>query len=210
MVESIVGIEGESFMDLLSWLQVLIVCTLGAMSPGPSLAVVLRNTISGGKRQGVLTGIGHGLGIFFYAGLVVTGLVVALSAAPQLEMLLGYGGIVLLLWLAYRSLTSSRGNPQETVISGHSGFISGFLIAFLNPKIAVFFIAVFSPFLRLEASILEKTILALTAGTVDTVWYVLVALFLSGAWVNRYAGMIEKTMCILLLALAAGLLYKIL
>ena len=31
---------------------------LGARSPGPSLAVVLRNTMVGGRRQGVMTGIG--------------------------------------------------------------------------------------------------------------------------------------------------------
>jgi len=197
-------------MDFLSWLQVLTICILGAMSPGPSLAVVLRNTISGGKKQGVLTGIGHGLGIYFYAGLVVTGLVVALSAAPQVEMALSYAGVVLLIWLGVSSLSSNSKNPQEAHVSGHDGFISGFLIAFLNPKIAVFFLAVFSPFLRLEASGLEKTILALTAGTVDTLWYVLVALFLSGSWLNRYEAVIEKTMGCLLLLLAAGLIYQIL
>ncbi len=196
-------------MDFLSWLQVLTICVLGAMSPGPSLAVVLRNTISGGKRQGVLTGIGHGLGIYFYAGLVVTGLAVALAAAPQVELALSYGGIVLLVWLGYSSLTSSGETPQEVNVSGRSGFISGFLIAFLNPKIAVFFLAVFSPFLRLEAAGLERAILALTAGTVDTLWYVLVALFLSGSVLTRYAAVIEKTMGVLLLLLAAGLLYRL-
>ena len=197
------------FMDFLSWLQVLTICLLGAMSPGPSLAVVLRNTLSGGKRQGVLTGIGHGLGIYFYAGLVVTGLAVALAAAPQVELALSYGGIVLLVWLGYSSLTSSGETPQEVNVSGRSGFISGFLIAFLNPKIAVFFLAVFSPFLRLEAAGLEKAILALTAGTVDTLWYVLVALFLSGSVLTRYAAVIEKTMGVLLLMLAAGLVYRL-
>ncbi|NQU56462.1 MAG: LysE family translocator [Rhodospirillales bacterium] len=196
-------------MDFLSWLQVLTICILGAMSPGPSLAVVLRNTISGGKRQGVLTGIGHGLGIFFYAGLVVTGLAVALAAAPQVELALSYGGILLLVWLGCASLTSNGDTPQDVNVSGQSGFISGFLIAFLNPKIAVFFLAVFSPFLRLDAGGLEKAILALTAGTVDTLWYVLVALFLSGSVLTRYAAVIEKTMGVLLLLLAAGLVYRV-
>ena len=196
-------------MDFLSWLQVLTICLLGAMSPGPSLAVVLRNTLSGGKRQGVLTGIGHGLGIYFYAGLVVTGLAVALAATPQVELALSYGGILLLVWLGYSALTSNGETPQEVKVSGRSGFISGFLIAFLNPKVAVFFLAVFSPFLRFDAGGLEKAILALTAGTVDTLWYVLVALFLSGSVLTRYAAIIEKTMGVLLLMLAAGLVYRV-
>ena len=191
-------------MDFLSWLQVLTVCALGAMSPGPSLAVVLRNTVSGGKKQGVMTGIGHGLGIYFYAGLGV-----ALAAAPQVEMVLNVAGIALLVWLGYSFLASNSKNSKEVSVSGHNGFVSGFLIAFLNPKIAVFFLAVFSPFLRAEAGLLEKTILALTAGSVDTLWYVLVALFLSGSALTRYATLIEKAMGCLLLLLAAGLAYRI-
>ncbi|MBL6933042.1 MAG: LysE family translocator [Rhodospirillales bacterium] len=205
-------------MDFLSWFQVLTICALGAMSPGPSLAVVLRNTVSGGKRQGVLTGIGHGLGIYFYAGLVVTGLAVALAAAPEVETIISYAGVVLLVWLGYSFLGINRSKssetPKEVPISGHGGFVSGFLIAFLNPKIAAFFLAVFSPFLRAEASVLEKTILAMTAGTVDTLWYVLVALVLSGSTMTKvlekHSGTIERIIGIFLLFLAVGLVYRLL
>ena len=44
-----------------AWIALATVFCLGAMSPGPSLAVVLRNTLSGGRRQGVMTGIGQAL-----------------------------------------------------------------------------------------------------------------------------------------------------
>ena len=97
--------------------------------------------------------------------------------------------------------------------SSHGSFLSGFLIAFLNPKIAAFFLAVFSPFLRLEASSMEKAILALTAGTLDTLWYVFVALVLSGTAVsevlNKYSVAIEKAIGGLLLFLAVGLIYSV-
>ena len=42
-----------------------VIYVLGAISPGPSLAVVIRNTISGGRTSGVMTGLGHGLGLVF-------------------------------------------------------------------------------------------------------------------------------------------------
>lgn len=61
-------------MDWTSILALSFVCALGAMSPGPSLAIVLRNTISGGRLEGVMTGIGHGLGFGLYAFIAVTGL----------------------------------------------------------------------------------------------------------------------------------------
>jgi threonine/homoserine/homoserine lactone efflux protein len=204
-------------MDFLSWLQVVTVCALGAMSPGPSLAVVLRNTVKGGKRQGVLTGLGHGLGIFFYAALVVTGLSVVLAAAPQIEMIVSYAGIVLLLWLGYSFLGIGRSNEpekhQEITLSGHGGFVSGFLIAFFNPKIAAFFLALFAPFLRGDASILEKSILAVTVGSVDTIWYVLVALILSGSVMTKvlekHAQNIERLIGCFLLLVAFGFLYRL-
>ncbi|MBT4888439.1 MAG: LysE family translocator [Rhodospirillales bacterium] len=204
-------------MDLVSWLQVLLVCALGAMSPGPSLAVVLRNTVRGGKRQGVLTGIGHGLGILLYAGLVVTGLAVALAAVPQLELWVSYVGIALLLWLGFTFLgvrfSKNKDQQAHKEITGHNGFITGFLIAFLNPKIAAFFLAVFSPFLHADASNLEKVTLAMTAGAVDTVWYVLVALILSGTAITKFLDRnsvnIERAIGALLLFLAGGLVYRL-
>lgn len=204
-------------MDFLSWIQVATICALGAMSPGPSLAVVMRNTVRGGKAQGVLTGIGHGLGIYFYAALVVAGLTVALAAAPQVETIVSYLGIALLLWLGWSFLGIGKGQTEEQAehppVSGKSSFVSGFLISFLNPKIAAFFLAIFSPFLRAEADVLEKFILATTAGAIDTLWYVLVALVLSGSVMTRFlekhAITIERIIGCFLLFLAAGLVYRL-
>ena len=50
-------------MDIETLLGMSFVCTMGAISPGPSLVVVLSNTIVGGRMQGMMTGIGHGLGL---------------------------------------------------------------------------------------------------------------------------------------------------
>ena len=59
-------------MDSAVLAQIGVVCVLGAMSPGPSLAVVLRTTVAGGRLRGVMTGLGHGIGFFFYALLAVS------------------------------------------------------------------------------------------------------------------------------------------
>lgn len=209
-------------MDPIAWMQVALVCAMGAVSPGPSLAVVLRNTLAGGKRQGVLTGLGHGLGILLYAGLVVTGLAVALAAFPAVEATIGYAGILLLVWLGLsfvgvRLPMASNGrkapSPEEPDRQ-RGGFGAGFLIAFLNPKIAAFFMAVFAPFIRLDANTTEKAILALTAGVIDAGWYVLVALALSGTGLihvlRRHASGVDRAIGALLLVLAALLLYRML
>jgi threonine/homoserine/homoserine lactone efflux protein len=210
-------------MDPIAWLQVALVCFMGAVSPGPSLAVVLRNTLAGGKRQGMLTGLGHGLGILIYAALVVTGLAVALAAFPAIEAVIGYAGIALLVWLGLSFIglrLPPAGNGESAPPSPrdaghpHGGFAAGFFIAFLNPKITAFFMAVFAPFIRLDAGATEKAILALTAGVIDAGWYILVALVLSGTGLihvlRRHALGVDRAIGGLLLVLAVGLLYRML
>ena len=168
-------------MDFTALLGMSIVCALGAMSPGPSLAVVLRNTISGGRSQGVLTGIGHGIGFTIYAFLAVTGLSAILVANESAFTFLQWSGAVILLWLSYNMLTyQPSGKSTEHQNSGRRGFAEGFMISFLNPKILVFLVAVFSQFIDPNMTSSDRIFMAIVAGLIDTVWYVLVATFLAG------------------------------
>ena len=66
-------------MDIEAWLALATAHVLGAVSPGPSLAVVVRNTLGGGARQGIMTGVGHGIGFGLYALIVATSLAAALT-----------------------------------------------------------------------------------------------------------------------------------
>ena len=54
------------------------------------------------------------------------------------------------------------------------------MISFLNPKILVFLVAVFSQFIDPEMNQMERIIMAILAGLIDTIWYVLVAAVLAG------------------------------
>lgn len=61
-------------MDNSSWLQLTGICFLGAMSPGPSLALIVNNSILHGKYYGLATSLGHGLGIGFWSFITVIGI----------------------------------------------------------------------------------------------------------------------------------------
>jgi threonine/homoserine/homoserine lactone efflux protein len=200
-------------MDFPALLGVSLVCAMGAMSPGPSLAVVLRNTISGGRTQGVMTGIGHGIGFGIYALLAVTGLSAILIADESKFELLQWGGAVVLLWLSYNMLTyQPSGDKEEHVSSGRRGFVEGFMIAFLNPKILVFLVAVFSQFLDPEMDDIDRMIMASIAGLIDTIWYVLVATVLSGTVIidklRENSTLIDRMIGTVLLILAFVLISK--
>ena len=200
-------------MDFTALVGVSLVCAMGAMSPGPSLAVVLRNTISGGRTQGVMTGIGHGIGFGIYAMLAVTGLSAILIADESKFELLQWSGAVVLLWLSYNMLTyQPSGDKEEHQSSGRRGFVEGFMIAFLNPKILVFLVAVFSQFLDPQMTDIDRVIMALIAGLIDTVWYVLVAAVLSGTVIidklRKNSILIDRMIGTVLLVLALALIGK--
>ena len=200
-------------MDTAALLGMSLVCAMGAMSPGPSLAVVLRNTISGGRTQGVMTGIGHGIGFGIYAMIAVTGLSAILIADETKFDLLQWAGVVVLLWLSYNMLTyQPSGNPEEHQSSGRRGFVEGFMISFLNPKILVFLVAVFSQFIDPQMTDTDRVAMAVIAGIIDTTWYVLVAAVLSGTTIidklRENSTIVDRMIGSVLLILAMVLVVK--
>ena len=200
-------------MDIKSLLGMSFVCAMGAISPGPSLAVVLRNTISGGRTQGVMTGIGHGIGFGIYAFIAVMGLSSLLLANEQIFHLLQWAGALVLIWLAFNMITHKQSvSSKEYEGSGRKGFLEGFMIAFLNPKILVFLVAVFSQFINHDITNTGRIIMAMMAGIIDTTWYVLVAAVLAGTSIidklRLNAVIIDRSIGIVLLMLAILLIGK--
>lgn len=204
-------------MELSAWLTIAAVCASGAVTPGPSLAVVVKNTVARGRREGVLTGLGHGLGVGLYAFAVVAGLHVLLHGW---EHVITTVGALYLVWMGVRILVATwRVKPIEGAAndgaSGHgsasaapvhavprntrSGFFEGFFVAFLNPKIAVFFLALLSQFVPPEAGLVERAGVAALAMAIDGGWYVFAAAVLGaegvskrlarcGVWLDRLFG----------------------
>jgi len=200
-------------MDIKSLVGISLVCAMGAISPGPSLAVVLKNTISGGRKQGVMTGIGHGIGLGIYAFIAVMGLSSLLLANKQIFNLIQWAGILFLIWLAFNMITyHTSGVSNENEGSWRRGFLEGFMIAFLNPKILVFMVAVFSQFISPNINDIDRCIIAIMAGLIDTIWYVLVAAFFSGTpIINKLrtnAVLIDRTIGLIMLMLALFLIME--
>ena len=202
-------------MDIESLLGMSFVCAMGAMSPGPSLVVVLRNTITGGRMQGIMTGIGHGLGFGIYAFIAVMGLSSVLLANAQLFNLLQVLGALVLIWLAFKLIAHKQSDLSvKYEESGYRGFFEGFMIAFLNPKILVFLVAVFSQFLNTDINNSDRFFMAIIAGAIDTMWYVFVAAVLAGTTIvdklRENAVTIDRLIGMVLFMLSILLIVKIL
>lgn len=202
-------------MELLPWLSLASICFLGAMTPGPSLAVVLKHTVSGSRKNGVCTSLAHGFGVSLYATLAVLGMAIIIKETPWLFNLIRYSGIAFLLWLSFKALTS-RATSSEQVASIKSPTLwkssyEGFMIAFLNPKLAIFFLALFSQFIQENSIWQQKVIMVLTVGGIDALWYCLITLIFSQSIMidklKSKAYIIEKITGVALLLIAAKILF---
>ena len=200
-------------MELSAWISIAAVCATGAASPGPSLAVVVKNTVSGGRAQGVLTGLGHGIGVGIYAFGAVVGVSAVVASNPALGRGIEVVGGLYLLWMGLQTLRRAGQGDMSGQGSGRpgmQGFSEGFMIAFLNPKIAVFFLALLGSFLPVEAGAAERAGVAGLAMCIDGFWYMFAALMLAGtgaaAWMRRNGVWVDRVLAALLVGVALWLL----
>jgi len=203
-------------MSFSQWWPLALVCLLGAISPGPSLAVVARHSISGGVLGGALCAVTHGIGIFLWAMLMVSGLGTVLVTQPSWFDAIRALGASFLLYLGARTLLQNNqefqmvcDNSDERTRAGWDGL----LIALSNPKIAIFFAALFSQFIQPQTTLAEKLVVAVTAASIDALWYVLVAISLSRLVVTRpfqrYVSLLNKVFGAILIMLSLTVFWSL-
>ena len=208
-------------MDAGFWLSVTLACLLGAMSPGPSLAVIVNLSLSQGRIAGLIAAVTHGLMIGLFAFATAFGLVVIVERNPLIFNTVQIAGCVFLIWMAVKLLFTTANREIVSVVTAQSSkwlaARDGLLIALVNPKIIIFFSALFSQFVDASSQLWEKTLLALIAGTVDMLWYMLIAVVISNSSSNetglnvyrKYGQWLDKLFAVVLLVIAIGFIIQI-
>ena len=130
-------------------------------------------------------------------------------------------GCVFLIWMAVKLLIITANREIVSVVTAQSSkwlaARDGLLIALVNPKIIIFFSALFSQFVDASSQLWEKTLLALIAGTVDMLWYMLIAVVISNSSSNetglnvyrKYGQWLDKLFAVVLLVIAIGFIIQI-
>ncbi|WP_410623696.1 LysE family translocator [Amycolatopsis sp. cmx-8-4] len=146
--------------------------------PGPDTALVLKNSLAGGRRGGVLTALGIGSGNLAQGLAAALGLsAVIVRSEPVFEALrwagagyLGYLGVKALVaaWRGdYRALAA--GTPR-----GERRWREGFLCNLTNPKVLVFYLSMLPQFLTPDSTVAESLVLAGTVGVLATLWQLVI------------------------------------
>ena len=170
-------------MTLITFGQVFIVCLLGAMSPGPSMAVVINNAIFKGRYNGILTSIGHGIGISIYATFAVLGLGLIIETNLFIFNGLKILSIIFLIFIGITSILNKEklSLEKKDIKKNTISFLQGFSISILNPKILIWFIAIYSQFMSTDNELIFNIYLVSIAGIVDACWYIILTLAVTTA-----------------------------
>jgi threonine/homoserine/homoserine lactone efflux protein len=157
------------------------------LTPGPNMMYVVSRSISQGRRAGLISLGGVGLGFIAYIAATTLGLSALFVAVPVLYMALKTAGAAYLLWLAWRVIRPGGVSPFAPVPltpdSPRRLFTMGLVTNLLNPKAAILYATLIPQFLNVSAghlvvqgfilggiqmmiSLLVNSCWVLTAGTV--------------------------------------------
>jgi threonine/homoserine/homoserine lactone efflux protein len=158
------------------------VVLLGAISPGPDFAVLLRRTAVSGRVAGLQCAAGMGAGIVVWVLAVGAGIAALLAASAVAFTVVKLAGAAYLIVLGVRALLPPRhgaatSEPALPAVAGP--FREGLLCNLLNPKVAVFYLALLPQFLPVGGGVLLTVELAVIAAATVTAWYVVVTIGVS-------------------------------
>src|SRR5438132_890866 len=133
-------------MPLDLYLAYILACLLIAIIPGPTVTVIVANSLKHGTRAGLLNVAGTQLGLGLMMLTLLVGLTSVIAAMGWLFEWLRYAGAAYLVWLGWKLLRYPESIAQGEALSVPRGgfFIQGFLVIMANPK-ALFFFGAFIP-----------------------------------------------------------------
>lgn len=141
----------------------LLAMALVELTPGPNLAYLGLLSASRGWRAGLQAVAGITLGLSLYLLITLFGLTQTPLHSPTGLNLLRWAGVLYLLWLAWEAMRGSREAAPDPN-PARSPFVRGLVANLLNPKAAIFYLALLPSFIRPDAGPVSVQILIFGAG----------------------------------------------
>jgi threonine/homoserine/homoserine lactone efflux protein len=194
---------------------------LAVASPGPDFAIVLKHSISFGRRAAIITSIGVGVAILIHVAYSLLGIGILIKTTPVLFQVFSYVAAAYLLYLGWGAIRSpaSKSIDNEEVekvvqlISDKKAFMVGFLTNGLNPKATLFFLSVFAVAVSPDTPNVIKLAYGLYLAIATGIWFCVLSLFLSSKKVSQFIGSkgywFDRIMGVVLILLAIKLVMPV-
>lgn len=210
------------------FLILAVVHFLAVVAPGPDFAVVIQQSVSNGRKTGIVTALGIGAGISVHVLYTILGF----GLLIQTNVLV-FNGVKLiaalyLIYLGYQLISSNIGKkataaaietstsdtvtetriPQTTL---KQAFLKGFITNATNPKATIFFLGIFTSIVSPQTPMLIQFGYGLWMCLVNATWFMLVAVLFTTTKVRHMflskKNMFEIVMGVILILLALKLLF---
>jgi len=152
------------------------------ITPGQDTFFILGRSLSGGRSAGIAAALGISAGSVLHTFAAALGLSALLAASPYAFMAVKFAGAAYLIYIGVRALlTRSNGLAGNQPGSGGDGrwaaFRQGIVSNLLNPKVALFFLALMPQFIDAHSTdkVLAFLALGLTFVAMGAVWCVVLA-----------------------------------
>jgi len=174
-----------------TWLLFCLACIVLAITPGPSIVYLVSRTLAQGRAAGWRSLIGTSAGFAIHALAAAFGLSALLAAVPLAFEVVRWAGAAYLAWLAITTWRSgNEALPAPGDIEARAGKLirDGLLTSLLNPKVALFQLALFPQFVTpVQGSVLAQSlVLAATQFAIVVASDSMFVLFAAG--VRRWFG----------------------
>jgi threonine/homoserine/homoserine lactone efflux protein len=190
------------------------VAVLLTVTPGAATALVVRSAVRGGRRRALATTIGNSLGVLAWGCFAAIGIAAVVATSAEAFTAVKLAGAVVLVVLGLQSLRGhrERARPGSGPAPG-APLRDGLVTSLANPKLAVFFVALFPQFVPAGAPVLPSALLmAAMIVAFDLVWYSTLAYlvararraFVDGPWLAR----VERLTGAVLVALGVRLAFE--
>lgn len=201
------------------WIEFITIATvhlLAVASPGPDFAIVLKHSVSFGRRAAIITSVGIGLGILIHVTYSLLGIGFLIKNTPWLFSAMMYLAAAYLAYIGWGALRSpaspaskERLQGDTQTISDRKAFFVGLLTNGLNPKATLFFLSVFAVAVSAQTPDMVKAIYGLYLALAAGVWFSCLSYWLSSARVRGFLQqkgyMFDRVMGMVLIALAVKL-----
>lgn len=153
--------------------------------PGPSVLFVIGRSLSYGRRGGLMSVLGNGLGALPLVAAVAFGVGAIVAQSIMLFTIIKLLGAAYLVYLGVQAIRHRKDSVTDGTDSARRSLTpavmlrQGFIVGVTNPKTIVFFVAVLPQFVRFEAGAipLQMMVLGLVFVTIgficDAVWAIL-------------------------------------
>ncbi len=192
------------------------------MSPGPDFAVVVRQSLSFGRKEAIWTSIGVGVGILLHVTYSLLGLGLLISQSVIAFNVLKVLAVAYLLFVSWQCINAKpqplhlaeSSTPNSRLLSAQSiksCFRLGFLTNALNPKATLFFVALFTVVISPETPMSVQLIYGLWMAFATGLWFIGLSLFFSHhsvrSFFSRFGHWIERVMGAALVLLAGTIAF---